>query len=84
MLIGDLGQPPFVVSPDALAAVRLPVLAILGLDSAPFLQSTARVIAGSVPGAELVEFPHCGHVTYAEQPDAFADAVRGFAKRAFQ
>jgi pimeloyl-ACP methyl ester carboxylesterase len=84
MLIGDLGQPPFVVTPDDLAAVRLPVLAILGLDSAPFLQSTARVIASSVPGAELVEFPHCGHVTYAEQPDAFADAVRGFAKRAFQ
>ena len=84
MLIGDLGQPPFGVTPDDLAAVHLPVLAILGLDSAPFLQGTARVIATSVPGAELVEFPDCGHVTYAEQPDAFADAVRGLAKRAFQ
>lgn len=84
MLVADLGQPPFVVTPDALAEVRLPVLAIAGLDSDPFLQGTPPVIAESVPGAELVEFPECGHVTYAEQPDAFADAVRGFAKKVFQ
>lgn len=83
MLVADLAQPPFVVTPDDLAAVDLPVLAILGLESAPFLQGTAKVIAGSVPGAELVELPDCGHVTYAEQPAAFADAVRGLAKRAF-
>jgi len=81
MLVADLGQPPFIVTPDDLADVRLPVLAIAGLDSDPFLQSTPRVIAASVPSAELVEFADCGHVTYAEQPDAFADAVRGFAKR---
>jgi pimeloyl-ACP methyl ester carboxylesterase len=79
MLVADLGQPPFVVTPDDLAGVRLPLLAIAGLDSDPFLQGTPRVIASSVPSAELVEFPDCGHVTYAEQPDAFADAVRGFA-----
>ena len=82
MLVADLGQPPFVVSPQELAAVRLPVLAIAGLDSDLFLQSTPRIIAGSVPGAELVEIPNCGHVTYAEQPDAFANAVRSFARRA--
>lgn len=83
MLVADLQQPPFVVSRDDLAAVRLPVLAIAGLDSDPFLRSTPRIIAASVPGAQLVEFPHCGHVTYAEQPDAFADAVRAFAQRVF-
>ena len=83
MLVADLGQPPFAVSPDDLATVRLPVLAIAGLDSDPFLQSTPRIIAGSVPGAELVELPDCGHVTYAEQPDAFATAVRSFARRAY-
>jgi pimeloyl-ACP methyl ester carboxylesterase len=84
MLVADLGQPPFVVTPDDLSEVRLPVLGILGLDSDPFLQGTARVIAASVPSAELAAFPNCGHVTYAEQPDAFADAVRGLAKTAFQ
>ncbi|MGB8651915.1 MAG: alpha/beta hydrolase, partial [Mycobacteriales bacterium] len=51
MLVADLNQPPFVVTPDDLAAVRLPVLAILGLDSDPFLQSTARVLAAAVPSA---------------------------------
>jgi pimeloyl-ACP methyl ester carboxylesterase len=84
MLVADLGQPPFVVTPDDLAEVRLPVLGIAGLDSNPFLQSTPRLIAASVPSAEFVEFPDCGHVTYAEQPDAFAAAVRTFAHRAFR
>ena len=79
MLVADLGQPSFVVTADDLAAVRIPVLAILGLDSHPFLQSTPRVIAASVPSAQLVELPASGHVTYAEQPDAFAAAIRSFA-----
>jgi len=81
MLVADLGQPPYPVTPEDLAAVRLRVLAILGQDSDPFLQATPRVVASSVPGARLVELPDCGHVTYAEQPDAFADAVRAFARQ---
>jgi len=84
MLVADLGQPPFVVTPADLRDVRLPVLAIAGLESDPFLQGTPRVIAASVPSAELVEFPDCGHVTYAEKPDAFAEAVRSFARRVFR
>ena len=83
MLVADLGQPPFVVTPDDLVDIELPVLAIAGLDSDPFLQSTPSVIAAAMPSAELVVFPDCGHVTYAEQPDAFAEAVRTFARRVF-
>ena len=83
MLIADLGQPPFAVDRDDLAAVRVPVLAILGLDSDPFMQSTPRIVAASVPSAQLVELADCGHVTYAEQPDGFADAVRAFANQIF-
>jgi pimeloyl-ACP methyl ester carboxylesterase len=82
MLVADLDQPPYVVTPVDLAAVRLPVLGILGTESHPFLQSTPRVIAASVPSAELIELTDSGHVTYAEQPDAFAEAVRSFASRA--
>lgn len=63
MLVADLRQPPFAVTADDLAAVQIPVLAILGTDSHPFLQSTPRVIAASVPSAQLVELPDCGHVT---------------------
>lgn len=83
MLVADLGQPPFVVTREALEAVRLPVLAVAGLDSDPFLQSTPRVLASFIPSAELLELPDCGHVTYAEQPEAFATAVRQFAHAVF-
>ena len=83
MLDADLHQPPFNVTPDDLAAVRLPVLAIAGTDSDEFLRSTPRVVAAAVPGARLLELEHCGHVTYAEQPDAFAEAVRAFADVVF-
>jgi pimeloyl-ACP methyl ester carboxylesterase len=83
MLVADLQQPPLLVTAEDLAAVRIPVLAILGTDSDPFLQSTPRVIASSVPTSQLVELPACGHVTYAEQPDAIAAAIRSFARRVF-
>lgn len=84
MLAADLGQPPLVVTTADLAAVQVPVLAILGRDSHPFLQATPRVLAASVPSAQLIEISHCGHVTYAEQPDVFAAAVSAFARRATQ
>lgn len=83
MLVADLRQPPFVVTADDLARVQLPVLTIAGLASDPFLRSTPKVIAAAVPAAELVEFPDCGHVTYAEAPDDFAQAIRRFAHRVF-
>lgn len=83
MLVADLGQPSFIVTKDDLGAVRLPVLAIAGLNSDPFLQSTPRILAAAIPSAQLRELAECGHVTYAEQPDAFADAVREFAHKVF-
>lgn len=83
MLVADLAQPPYLVTPVDLAAVRLPVLAIAGLDSSPFLASIPRVIAQAVPSGQLVELAECGHVTYAEQPEAFAAAVREFARKSF-
>ena len=83
MLVADLGQPPYSVTQEALEGVRLPVMAIAGLDSDPFLRSTPRILAAAIPSAQLLELRHCGHVTYAEQPDAFAKAVREFAHTAF-
>ncbi|GAA2162975.1 alpha/beta fold hydrolase [Pedococcus bigeumensis] len=83
MLVADLHQPPFVVTREDLATIQLPLLAIAGTDSDAFLRSTPRVIAADVPSARLLELSRCGHVTYAEQPDAFADAVRTFAESVF-
>lgn len=83
MLVADLHQPPFTVTLEELAAIQLPVLAIAGTESDAFLRATPRVIAAGVPSARLLELSQCGHVTYAEQPDAFADAVRTFAGSVF-
>lgn len=41
----------------------------------------ADVLADAIPGAELVELRRSGHVTYAEQPAAFANTLLGFASR---
>jgi 3-oxoadipate enol-lactonase len=83
MLVADLRQPPFTVTQEDLAAVKRPLLAISGSDSDAFLRATPRVIAAAVPSARLLELSRCGHVTYAEQPEAFADAVRTFATNVF-
>ena len=61
------------------AAVTLPVLVMAGDSSHPSLRSVAHRLAAALPDARLVELADCGHVTYAEQPDAFADAVSMFA-----
>jgi pimeloyl-ACP methyl ester carboxylesterase len=31
-----------------------------------------------IPGAELVVFEHSGHMAFAEEPEAYRDAVRRF------
>jgi pimeloyl-ACP methyl ester carboxylesterase len=84
MLVADLTQPPFEVSIDELHSVVLPLHAIAGADSAPFLHDTSVVIANAVPGATFEEFANCGHVTYVEQEAKFADATKAVARRSFE
>ncbi len=68
--------------PDAdLAAIEVPVLVITGSDSHPALRTIAVRLASGLPQGELLELAHSGHVTYAEQPAAFATAVRAFTAR---
>ena len=35
-------------------------------------------LAAAIPGAELVVLPEAGHFSFAEQPEAFATAVKRF------
>jgi pimeloyl-ACP methyl ester carboxylesterase len=51
---------------------------ITGADSHPALRTIAARLAGGLRQGELLELAHGGHVTYAEQPSAFATAVRAF------
>jgi 3-oxoadipate enol-lactonase len=75
----DLRSPSLEVSDHDLRAVTLPVLVLAGDSSHPSLRSVAHRLAGALPDARFVELADCGHVTYAEQPDAFASAVSVFA-----
>lgn len=80
-LMPDLQMPPYRVGRDDLAGVRVPCLVVKGDRSHPVLMRIADRLAEGIPGAELVPLRGSGHVTYAEQPAAFADAVRAFAAR---
>jgi pimeloyl-ACP methyl ester carboxylesterase len=75
----DLRSPSLEVSDRDLRAVTLPTLVLAGDSSHPSLRSIAHRLAAALPDARLVELAECGHVTYAEQPDAFASAVSMFA-----
>ena len=77
--LADLQSPSLDIAPADLAASAVPTLVIAGDRSHPSLQAIARVLAGSLPDARFVELANCGHVTYAEQPEDFADAVATFA-----
>lgn len=74
----DVGAPPLTVTVDQLAGVTVPVLLIAGSTSSSWLLTITRTLAAGLPDARLVELDHCGHVTYAEQPAEFADAVSRF------
>ncbi len=75
-LMGDLQMPPYAITTADLAAMRTPCAIVTGAESHPVLRRVARVVAGSMPNAGLVEIPGIGHVTYAEAPERFAEVVR--------
>ena len=75
----DLRAPSLDVTAADLAAVTVPALVIAGDTSHPALRSIAHRLAAALPDARFIELADCGHVTYAEQPDAFAHAVSVFA-----
>ena len=75
----DLRAPSLDLIATDLAAVTVPALVIAGDSSHPALRSIAHRLAAALADARFIELADCGHVTYAEQPDAFAHAVAVFA-----
>jgi pimeloyl-ACP methyl ester carboxylesterase len=74
----DLQSPPLEITVDDLAAIEVPALVISGDRSHPSLRRIAHELAAAMRDARFVELEGSGHVTYAEQPDAFATAVGAF------
>ena len=75
----DIAAPSSDIDAHALGAIGLPVLVMSGSESHRTFGAIARKLAAAVPDARFVELADCGHVGYAEQPEAFFQAVSTFA-----
>lgn len=74
----DLQSPSLDATPAELATVELPSLVLSGSESHPSFRSVAHRLAVALRDARFVELEGSGHVTYAERPDEFENAVRVF------
>ena len=70
-------------SSEILAATHVPVLVIVGELDAITPPAVARQMAALAPEAELVELPGVGHLSPAEDPAGFADALPRWLVRRF-
>jgi pimeloyl-ACP methyl ester carboxylesterase len=66
---------------EAARAVRVPTLLAWGKHDPVVALPSGERAARTIPGAELVTFD-TGHMPFAEAPEAFLSAVRGFLARA--
>lgn len=68
-------EPP---SRDALAALGVPSLFIVGSEDPVMAPEFVREVQAVIPGAECREFPGAGHSVYWEQPAEFNAALDAF------
>lgn len=69
------------IAPERLEGYRVPTLMIAGGRDLLFPIDALRATAASIPGAEIHEFPECGHSVYFEDARAFNDVVSEFLAR---
>src|SRR5262249_45476674 len=79
MMLAEFAGPPYQLTTDDVAQIEVPALVIAGTASHPALCAFAAALVRALPDARFVELTGAGHVTYAEQPDQFAKAVRAVA-----
>lgn len=80
------GQRAMAARPDStavLAGATVPVLVVVGDQDAVTPPAVAREMAATAPEAELVELAGVGHLSPAEDPAGFADALIGWLSRRF-
>jgi len=66
---------------DALGAVAVPTLVLVGEQDVVTPPGASRDLAVRIPGAELVTIPGAGHLSNLDQPAAFDRALGGFLDR---
>ncbi len=72
------------VTPEQLAALRVPTLLIVGTEDRLFPPALIRKAAAHIRGAEVREIARAGHSPYFEQPGEWNRVVDEFASRAQQ
>lgn len=66
---------------DRLPGLRVPTLVLHGTEDQVIPAENARLLAGRIPGAELVLLEGAGHLYHSEQPEAADAAVLDFVRR---
>lgn len=61
-----------------LPAIRNPTLVVVGLLDTATPPALSRELAAGIPGATLVELPHCGHSPHIQDPEGFWQAIKPF------
>jgi 3-oxoadipate enol-lactonase len=64
-----------------LPSVRVPTLVVAGVEDVAAPVTSARTIAGAIPGAELVELANVAHMIAIEDAAAFTRAIEPFLMR---
>ena len=79
MLLAEFAGPPYQLGLSDLTGITLPCLVIAGTESHPAPRAITAALARALPSARFIELAGSGHVTYAERPDEFTQAVAAFA-----
>jgi 3-oxoadipate enol-lactonase len=61
-----------------MATIRNPTLVVVGLRDTATPPALSHELASGIPGATLVELPHCGHSPHIQDPDGFWQAIKPF------
>ncbi|MGD9764831.1 MAG: alpha/beta fold hydrolase [Candidatus Binatia bacterium] len=67
---------------DRVGRIAVPTLVLNGEHDRIIPPEAGRELAGLIPGSRLVEIEHTNHLSYAERPSAFNEAVLPFVERA--
>lgn len=62
----------------AIKSIRNPTLVIVGLKDTATPPALSHELAATIPGAQLVEMPHCGHSPHIQDPEGFWNALKPF------
>ena len=63
------------------AAIRQPVLSVLGSDTAPLWKEVAKFLRESVPDVEEHTIDGVGHLLHIQRPEPVADVITDFLRR---